>query len=251
MKTQSLKLDVIHCDSGTQSRVYINEDAVTEYAERMTEGDKFPPVDVFFDGTDYHLADGFHRVMAAQRSSFKDILANVHKGTAVDALWLSIGANKANGVKRTAGDKRKSIEIALNKFPDKTQEQIASHVGCVQQYVQKVKSELTTSGKLAAPANVKGKDGKTYPSKYKPKPAHTTLPTEKETSRPHEASGEGEGTTQPEPSPRSEDSKWKEALGEETLKDGRQFALLQQDFDASSPKVRFQFLQWVEATYQK
>jgi hypothetical protein len=166
MKTQSLKIDLIHMDSGTQSRAWTNEDAIADYSERMECGDKFPPVDVFFDGNEHHLADGFHRVLAATRCGFKDILACVHKGTLTDAIWFAIGANKSNGIKRTAGDKKKSIEIALSKFPDKTQQQIAEHVGCSQRYVSEVQNQLRGSSKLILPATRKGKDGKSYPTKY-------------------------------------------------------------------------------------
>lgn len=189
MKTQSLKLSLIRCDSGTQTRCYTNEDSVAEYAERMLEGDKFPPVDVFFDGTEYHLGDGFHRVMGANRNEFKDILANVHKGTAIDAIWFGIGANKTNGVKRSSGDVRKSIEIALTKFPEKTQEQISQQVGCSRDYVSKVQKELVTNHKLTLPATRKGKDGKSRPTKYakaKTESATQPEPVEAETVNPIE-----------------------------------------------------------------
>lgn len=167
MKTKALELALIHCDSGTQSRLSINDGVVAEYAEQMTSGDSFPPMDVFFDGTDYHLAGGFHRYMAARRIGVEKFECLVHTGTATDALWFALGANKANGCRMSPGDKRMAIEIALCKFPDKTQEQIAAHVGCSQQYVARMQAELTTSSKLTIPATRKGKDGKSRPTKYK------------------------------------------------------------------------------------
>ena len=166
MKTQSIKIETIRLDSGTQSRAWTNEEAIADYADRMIEGDKFPPVDIFFDGNEYHLADGFHRVLAACRCEFKDILANIHKGSVQDAIWFAIGANKSNGIKRTAGDKKKAIEIALAKFPDKTQQQIAEHIGCNQSTVARCQSELMQTHKLSLPATRKGKDGKERPTKY-------------------------------------------------------------------------------------
>ena len=72
-----LKIDSIQTEAGTQTRVKINEDAVTEYAEAMENGAEFPPVTVFHDGTDYWMADGFHRIMAASRNGFVDIEAEV------------------------------------------------------------------------------------------------------------------------------------------------------------------------------
>jgi len=58
-----------------------------------------------------------------------------------------------------ASDKQKSI--ALSKFPNKTQQEVANHVGCSQGYVAKIAAELIPSNKLAIPATRKGKDGKT------------------------------------------------------------------------------------------
>lgn len=181
MKKITLELSKIRCDSGTQSRLGINDETVGEYSERMVAGDQFPAMDVFFDGTEYHLADGFHRYMAASRNRVGKFECVVHSGTATDALWFALGANKSNGMRMTSGDKRKAIELALAKFPDKTQEAIAAHVGCSQQYVAKVQSELTTSGKLKAPATRKGKDGKSRKTSYKkrePEPAQSEASSE-------------------------------------------------------------------------
>ena len=44
----------------------------------------------------------------------------------------------------------------MAKFPQKTQQQIAEHVGCAQSYVKKVQSELITSDKLILPQSRKG-----------------------------------------------------------------------------------------------
>ena len=167
MKTQSIKLSEIRFDAGTQSRASINEDVVAEYAERMKAGDKFPPADVFADGNEFYMADGFHRGLAANRMGMKSFPCVIHKGTVADALWFAIGANGTNGAQRTPADKRRAIELALAKFPDKTQKEIAAHVGCGQQYVSTLQRELTHMRKLTLPKKRKGKDGKSYPSQYK------------------------------------------------------------------------------------
>lgn len=52
-------------DGGTQPRAAINLDVACEYGDAMKSGAKFPPVVAFYDGTDYWLADGFHRVEGA------------------------------------------------------------------------------------------------------------------------------------------------------------------------------------------
>ena len=51
---------------GMQIRVKMDPDVVLDYAEVMKAGKKFPPLLTFFDGKDYFLADGFHRLYAAR-----------------------------------------------------------------------------------------------------------------------------------------------------------------------------------------
>ena len=48
-----LKFSQIRIDGGTQMRVSINQDKVSEYAEKMREGGIFPPIKATFDGTVY------------------------------------------------------------------------------------------------------------------------------------------------------------------------------------------------------
>lgn len=173
-----IKLVDIRCDAGTQIRAEINEEAVAEYSERMLAHDQFPPIDVVYDAKEYFLVDGFHRVQAAQRAGITSFQCNVYPGTLNDAVWFALGANSKNGLRRGAADKHRAIELALSKFPEKTQQQIAERVGCTQQYVAKVQSQLTTSCKLALPSQRKGKDGRSRPAKYKSRKTKKTHSSE-------------------------------------------------------------------------
>jgi len=56
--------EYIRLDGDTQPRAKIDQAVCDDYGERMKAGEKFPAIDVFFDGEDYWLADGFHRVRA-------------------------------------------------------------------------------------------------------------------------------------------------------------------------------------------
>ena len=176
-----IPVDQINTTAGTQTRINIDELVVAEYAERMQEGDIFPPVVVFHDGNGYYLADGFHRVMAASRLGLEDIDADVQKGTRQDAVWYALGANKRNGKRMEPGDKRNAILIALREFPEKSQQEIAEQVGCSQQYVAKVKDNTTGCN---IPPTRTDSLGRTRPTSYaKPEPE----PTEPEcTSTPKE-----------------------------------------------------------------
>jgi hypothetical protein len=118
-------------DSGAQQRVELSLDTVNDYAEDMLRGVKFPPVVVFFDGTTYHLGDGFHRVAAAKKAGLEVIDVDVRQGTARDALFYGIGANAAHGLRRSAADRRRAIESLLRdpewgRLPDRRLAEIAN-----------------------------------------------------------------------------------------------------------------------------
>lgn len=109
-----LKFSQIRIDGGTQMRVSINQDKVSEYAEKMREGGKFPPLKATFDGTVYWLYDGFHRYFAAQSAGGTSIEVDYKPGTMEDAQDLALSANNEHGLPRTNEDKRKSVETALS-----------------------------------------------------------------------------------------------------------------------------------------
>ena len=110
-----MKLDIkeIRIDGGTQSRVAISDDAVTDYTEALLNGAKMPPVIVFFDGKQYWLADGFHRYHAHNRAKLTEMDADIKNGTKRDAKIFSWGANDDHGMRRTNADKRRIVIEAL------------------------------------------------------------------------------------------------------------------------------------------
>lgn len=103
----------IQLDGGTQTRVALHEETVAEYAAAMEEGAQFPPVVVFHDGTNYWLADGFHRVAAEKVVGWSETNADVKQGTRRDAVLYSVGANGEHGLRRTNADKRRAVETLL------------------------------------------------------------------------------------------------------------------------------------------
>lgn len=182
-----VKLKDITLDAGTQARASINPDTVTEYAERMTEGDVFPPVVLFHDGSEYYVGDGFHRILSAERLTFTDIEAEVRKGTPQDALWYALGANRTNGQRMTRGDIRHAVEVALKTWPDKTQQEIACQVGCVQSYVARIKESLIITSDIEIPPVRTNTRGQERPTTYTRKETQQTDEQEKEemTPKPH------------------------------------------------------------------
>jgi hypothetical protein len=108
-----LNLNQIRIDGGTQSRHALDQETIEEYKEAMLAGAAFPPVDVFFDGDAYWLADGFHRYEARSAAGKLRINANVHSGTLRDAVLFSIGANAFHGLRRRRADKQKAVFMLL------------------------------------------------------------------------------------------------------------------------------------------
>jgi hypothetical protein len=114
---KQLKLSEIVTDAGTQVRAGLSEATVSDYAEALADGATFPPVVVFYDGSRYIAADGFHRVHAAIRNSATQIECDVRKGGKGEALKFALGCNAHHGLRRTNADKRHAVELAVKEFP--------------------------------------------------------------------------------------------------------------------------------------
>lgn len=114
MTLRSVVLDEIRIDGGTQPRAAISEMTVSEYAAAMHDGVQLPPMDLFFDGSAYWLADGFHRYHAARHLGLESVAVTVHAGTRRDAVLFAVGSNQAHGLRRTNEDKRRAVLTLLN-----------------------------------------------------------------------------------------------------------------------------------------
>lgn len=166
MPAKKLDITKINVEGGTQIRAAVHENTVAEYSELMKTGVELPPVEVFFDGMVYWLADGFHRVAAALDAGLDTILANVRTGKKRDAILFACGANASHGLKRTNADKRNAVETLLNdsEWVKWSDNRIAEAVAVSQEFVRQVRNQLTTvvgseASKAADQPRV-GKDGK-------------------------------------------------------------------------------------------
>lgn len=143
MKTKSVKLTLISTDCGIQTRCGINEETVADYCQDFLNGVQFPPIDVFTDGNGWFLVDGFHRVLAAKRAEFKDILATIHDGTRSDAVLYALSkANAVNGMRRTRDDKEYCVKLALKECPEKSDNWIAETLRVSHNTVAKYRSQV-------------------------------------------------------------------------------------------------------------
>jgi hypothetical protein len=153
MKPQTLAIDLIRTDCGTQSRIAINEDTVEDYAETIaaSNGDwPFPPLDVFHDGEEYFLAAGFHRILGAQQSKRASVPCIVHQGTAKDARIFGMTANDRNGLRLSRADRRANVEWLLDNGGKMTQSAIAEAAGVTSRTVKSIVADRN-------PLSIRGK----------------------------------------------------------------------------------------------
>lgn len=157
-----IKLVDIRIDGGTQSRVSINQLAVADYGDAMTGGATLPPVTLFFDGTEYWLADGFHRYHAHCKIGMLNIDAEVINGTSKDAKLFAYGANKDHGLRRTTEDKRKAVAGMLADFGDWSDSKIARHVGVDHKTVAAHRLPILGNSQDAPTTRTVERNGKTF-----------------------------------------------------------------------------------------
>jgi hypothetical protein len=74
IRTSELRLDF-------QPPEVLSEATVIGYIEMLRDGQALPPVCVRFDGLNYFLQDGFHRVEAAKREGIQEVEAEITPGT--------------------------------------------------------------------------------------------------------------------------------------------------------------------------
>lgn len=190
MQTRDLSLELIDIYGGTQTRVKTNEEAIESYAEEMNGGTVFPPISVYYDGSTYWLADGFHRYLAAKRIGAQSISAEVKPGGRIDALKHALGANATNGVYRTNADKRNAAAIALEEWAGLANTVLAEICRVSPELVRSCRKELEQAGRIERPERVTGRDGKDYPAQMEHEPRGKT---EEPSSEKQEGGGGGGG----------------------------------------------------------
>jgi ParB-like chromosome segregation protein Spo0J len=157
-----LKLKQIRTDGGTQARVRMCQETIAEYASKMSDGVVMPPVVVFFDKTEYWLADGFHRYFAAKSNGDLEIECDVHDGTVEDAMLYSFSANGGRGLSMTAEDNYSIVSrmLAHPKWKSWTDSAIAKHIHVSNSTVGRIRRKLEEAG------TVEKKTEKKYTDKH-------------------------------------------------------------------------------------
>jgi uncharacterized ParB-like nuclease family protein len=163
-KIQTVPIQSLRRDGGTQIRAALDEATVAAYAEATAAGVKLPPVRVWDDGKTLWLSDGFHRVEASLRVGQKTVEVDRHVGGQRHALLDAVGANATHGLPRSNADKRRAIEALLAdpEWVQWTDRRIAAaaHVG--HELVARVR-EWSIGGNAIAPTR-QAADGRKFPA---------------------------------------------------------------------------------------
>jgi len=67
-----------------QPRENLLEETVLEYVNELQHRKALPAIRVRFDGDNYFLQDGFHRIEAAKRCRLKTLKAEIYSGSLKD-----------------------------------------------------------------------------------------------------------------------------------------------------------------------
>ena len=143
--TFDLAIDKIRLDGGTQPRQDLDLETINRYAEEKLAGAKFPAAKVFHDGSNYWLADGFHRLFSDRKIGSPTLRSEVSPGTLRDAILYSLGANALHGLPRSNADKRRAVETLLKdeEWSSWSDNVIAQKARVSQPFVSSIRRALT------------------------------------------------------------------------------------------------------------
>jgi len=143
---KQLNIDQLRIDGDIQPREELDQDTVSEYADRMKNGDKFPPMLAFHDGSDYWLVDGFHRFAAYARNDTHVVFAEVRNGTKRDAALAAVECNATHGKRRSNADKRRSVMRLLEdaEWGQWSDNEVARRCGVSPTFVGSNRKSLST-----------------------------------------------------------------------------------------------------------
>lgn len=166
-----LAISMIKRIDSLQPRSSLNMEVVMEYAALMNTEVVFPPVTVFFDGTDRYLVDGYHRVHAAELLKLKTVTAEVINGTLREATLYTVSVNSKHGLRRSNEDKRRAVHTLLKdeEWGKWSNMEIARKCNVSEAFVRTIKeeshfvsNEVTYKGKQGSASTMKTENiGKT------------------------------------------------------------------------------------------
>lgn len=145
-----INIHQIRRDGGTQPRGVLDEDHINDLLFALKNGAKLEAILLYFDGENYWLTDGFHRLAATIRYGKDKIKASIRQGTLQDAQWHSFSVNQHNVLKRSNADKQRAIVGALKHSYgiQRSNSEIAQHCGVDEKTVRSWRASLEESGEI-------------------------------------------------------------------------------------------------------
>jgi len=145
----SLNVNQIRIDGGTQSRASLDYDVVSKYSEDYESGAEFPPITVFYDGSEYWLADGFHRLAARKKNGMPTMACDVRQGSRLDAVRFSSGANNSHGLPRKPADYARAYQCAVDNKLCKPADakQVAALLNCSDRWARELTKKTRETNK--------------------------------------------------------------------------------------------------------
>lgn len=156
----------IRRDGGTQPRAELDENHIEDLVFALTQGASFDAILLYFDGINYWLTDGFHRLAATIRRGIDKIKAEVRQGTQQDAQWHSFTVNQHQSLKRSNADKQRAIIGALKHAYGhlKSNKEIARHCGVSEISIKNWRQKLQESNEIEkSDVREVTRSGVTYP----------------------------------------------------------------------------------------
>lgn len=143
-ETTNVRLDRIVVDKRFQIRSTLtNPKVVKQYAEDMRGGASFPPISIFcLPDSRRILADGFQRFHSALEVGYKEMTADIYKGSEEDALLFAASVDNAMGLVRSSEEKRQAAVVLIKAFPRSSARSIASSMQVSPTFIGNVKREL-------------------------------------------------------------------------------------------------------------
>lgn len=187
MTTERVPLANVDLDPKIHTRAELDTKRVESYAKllKAKEPARFPPVVLYFDGTTYWVADGYHRCHAHLEAELADIEAIVHQGGSRDAFLAGLAYDQ--GAPKSREDKRQNVLKALAdpEWAKWSNRVIATHCGVNDKTVAKFRKSPPDSSDSSGPCTAEfrstalGADGKKrkVSAKKRPKPVDQDVQT--------------------------------------------------------------------------
>lgn len=145
-----VKLCDLKLNAHYRTREELDDQTVEDYALAMSRGDMFPPLDVYCNGIDDFITDGWHRYEAAKMTKATEI--EVIRSTFAEHELRRSQAkqNCDHGRRRTNEDKRRVVRwlLLIDDIVRMTDSSIAGMAKVDHKTVSKIRSEMLEAGEI-------------------------------------------------------------------------------------------------------